>query len=523
MATFGCFGADDSDEAARSSGSVYALSNGAALGTESAPARRATCDLCELFEPETPPRRPPTLPHDHFEAPFIQWSEGVAAEIRVKRARNLALRQAYLKAEYHDSSEGHSAATRAARDNAFGAYAFSCRRAWLAVGLEYDVLDEAALGGSHPSQAAEKVAAIQVAAAKVQRKSQNSVTIAREISMGLDKIDADGNSRLHTILDGWHRERDDKWDAEFLASCLAGADLDAANDQQLVPLMMAIKAGSPASVCTLLHLGASYRVANAQGYGPLLLCAELGQKGCFKLLIDKMHADDTLKHRAARQGDGYTVLHFACVNGDSELLTLALSAEEFSRPAVINARLISARQQGNVSTGDNTSGTATMEGQTALHKTVVYDKAACATLLLKAGANPSVGDAKGCTPLHLAVLRENVPLVALLLKYGANVAARDAYDKTPLQCIARRRVSAARVMLLQAEAEASGAPPPPSWYGTLFGADEVEAPPSEASRAKADAKPRVTSAPPLRRQHSARARRHSDVDAAAIRARTAPL
>lgn len=305
------FGGDDDDAAAGGAaaapvrrGSVYDLGNGDSFAAATK-TQTPSCDLAKCFEASTPSTRPRAAT-DHYESPYIQWSSGVAAELTAKRKKNRELRRAFLLAKFRDSSKGHNAATHGARSRAFERYAQACRRSWDAVGLARDVLDDDALDGTDARQLDREVKAIQTRQALNRQSCRPATHLRREISEGLDKIDGDGDSPLHRVLDEWHRDHDPARDDEFLASCLAGADLDVTNDAGLVPLMLAIKAGNSAAVCALLHLGASYHTENAQGFGPLLLAAELGQATCFALLVARMRKDNTLRHRAARQGDGYT-------------------------------------------------------------------------------------------------------------------------------------------------------------------------------------------------------------------------
>src|ERR1041384_614828 len=60
------------------------------------------------------------------------------------------------------------------------------------------------------------------------------------------------------------------------------------------------------------------------------------------------------------------------------------------------------------------------DGMTALHWAVYLDDLEMATLLVKAGANPSTENHYGISPLSLACLNGNTDAVELLLEAGAD-------------------------------------------------------------------------------------------------------
>ncbi|KFO31636.1 ankyrin repeat domain-containing protein 26 [Fukomys damarensis] len=113
----------------------------------------------------------------------------------------------------------------------------------------------------------------------------------------------------------------------------------------------------------------------------------------WSLLLRKNGVNDRdKKHR--------TALHFACVYGHPEVVTLLVEHK-----CDIDAR--------------------DRENSTALIKAVQYHQEECATILLEHGANPNVADASGNTALHYAVYWENSSIAAKLLSHHADTEAKN--------------------------------------------------------------------------------------------------
>ena len=69
---------------------------------------------------------------------------------------------------------------------------------------------------------------------------------------------------------------------------------------------------------------------------------------------------------------------------------------------------------------------------TPLHRAVLHNYHAAASLLIEAGADVDAQNNKGKTPLHLAAPSKRVEMAALLASGGANVGAADINGDTPL-------------------------------------------------------------------------------------------
>lgn len=89
------------------------------------------------------------------------------------------------------------------------------------------------------------------------------------------------------------------------------------------------------------------------------------------------------------------------------------------------------------------------DGGTALHWAVWHDDVELATMLLRAGANPTAANQAGATPLSLAAVSGNVAIIELLLKAGVDPnAPLSKFNDSALMLAARTgKPEAVRVLL----------------------------------------------------------------------------
>ena len=154
-------------------------------------------------------------------------------------------------------------------------------------------------------------------------------------------------------------------------------------------------------VAALVSIGLSAMVAAASS--PVADAAMNGDKAAVKALI-KQAADIN-----AAQGDGMTALHWAAMNGDTELAQMLVYA------------------------GANVKATTRIGSYTPLYIASQQGHAAVLEVLINAGANAKAGTANGTTPLMAAAQAGGVEAVKVLIEHGADVNARDGVrEQTPL-------------------------------------------------------------------------------------------
>src|SRR5947207_2014506 len=112
----------------------------------------------------------------------------------------------------------------------------------------------------------------------------------------------------------------------------------------------------------------------------------------------------------------------ARLTGASCILALLLSAQSFAAAssdiadAAMNRNKDAVRSLLQKKADVNAT---QVDGTTALHWAVRADDLETAELLIRAGANVSVGNREGVTPLQLAATNGNGPMIEKLIKAGA--------------------------------------------------------------------------------------------------------
>ena len=131
----------------------------------------------------------------------------------------------------------------------------------------------------------------------------------------------DCNQRDHNGRTALHRAAEQGCLALLFALLIsAGANLNATDNQDDTPLLLACKKGMLEMATMLKDAGAAINVANEEGDTPLLAAVAAGNLELVKLLV---RAGANL---AARNKEGNSCLHIAAAKGSNEILRILLHA-----------------------------------------------------------------------------------------------------------------------------------------------------------------------------------------------------
>ncbi|XP_056388932.1 CARD- and ANK-domain containing inflammasome adapter protein-like [Hyla sarda] len=158
-------------------------------------------------------------------------------------------------------------------------------------------------------------------------------------------------------------------------------------------------------VKALIDKGTDVNAKNDIQYTPLLLAAELGKSETAQVLIEKGARLDE------RTPNLNTALHLSVLGGDVSTTKLLLQKG-------INVNITGA--------GD----------ETPLHMAAYHNKVDLSEILLSAGANVNDVTKESVTPLHVASRRNNVDVARNLIEHKAKVNAKDKQSRTPLHMAA---------------------------------------------------------------------------------------
>jgi uncharacterized protein len=243
----------------------------------------------------------------------------------------------------------------------------------------------------------------------------------------------------------------------FVAVLGAGDDRPTVAPDGTTPLHLAVRAGDAAAVTRLLRAGADARAANRYGVTPLSLAAENGDVAIIDALLaagadanGSLSSGQTMVMVAARTGNRDAIrtliAHGANVNareavlGETPLIWAAVEdhaaaiAALASAGADVNARsavLHFARRD----YGDGKSGRFTVlprGGWTPLMYAARQDSRHALSALVRAGADLNGVDPDGTTALTLAIINAHYEAAVLLLDAGADPNVADARGMAPL-------------------------------------------------------------------------------------------
>ncbi|XP_018413383.1 PREDICTED: ankyrin-3-like [Nanorana parkeri] len=172
-------------------------------------------------------------------------------------------------------------------------------------------------------------------------------------------------------------------------------------DTMVSAMFKAVKLNLYGIINALADKGTDVNAKNDIQYTPLLVAAELGKAESAGALIQKgAKLDD-------RTPNLNTALHLAVQGGDVSTTKLLL-------------------QKG---TDANITGPGE---QTPLHVAAFHNKRELSDILIDAGANVNAATKESVTPLHIASQRNNTDVAQSLLEHKASVNAKDKHSRTPL-------------------------------------------------------------------------------------------
>ncbi|XP_069594215.1 CARD- and ANK-domain containing inflammasome adapter protein-like [Ranitomeya imitator] len=176
-------------------------------------------------------------------------------------------------------------------------------------------------------------------------------------------------------------------------------------DTMISAMFKAVKLNLFGIIKALIDKGTDVNARNDIQYTPLLLAAELGKPEAAQALIEKgAHIEDRTPNLS-------TALHLSVQGGDVSTMKLLLRKG-------INVNI--------TGPGD----------QTPLHVAAYHNRPDLCDILLSASANVNAVTKEAVTPLHLASQRNNVDVAQNLIEHKANVNAKDKQARTPLHMAA---------------------------------------------------------------------------------------
>ncbi|KAJ1170448.1 hypothetical protein NDU88_002325 [Pleurodeles waltl] len=197
-------------------------------------------------------------------------------------------------------------------------------------------------------------------------------------------------------------------------------------DTLVSALFKAVQMNLHGIVAALADKGTNVNAKNDIQYTPLLLAAELGKTESASVLIEKGCDLD------ARTPNSNTVLHLAVQAGNVLLVKMLLQKK-------IDANI------GGL--GD----------QTPLHVAAFHNKAELVDVLVSAGSKIECVTKELFTPLHIASQRGSVDAARRLLHHKAKVNAKDKHSQTPLHFAAKVGDPAMLELLLSFKADPNAA------------------------------------------------------------------
>jgi uncharacterized protein len=274
-----------------------------------------------------------------------------------------------------------------------------------------------AWGGENPSIATGNSPPPLIAAARSRDSARVLELLTAEPRVDVNQRSADGTTALH-----WAVYNDDVALVDRLLA--AGADPNARNDYNSMPLGEAAVVGNAAVIRKLLKAGADVESANADGQTALMILARSSNVEAAKLLL-KAGANVN----AMEVWRGQTALMWAAAQSQPEMVRLLVNHR-----ANVNARSSLTNVERQV-TAEPRMQQRPPGGLTPLLYAARAGCLDCAKELVRGGADVNLPDPEGITPLIMAGLNLSFDVAAFLVKEGAELNVWDTWGRSPLYAV----------------------------------------------------------------------------------------
>ena len=293
-----------------------------------------------------------------------------------------------------------------------------------------------------------------ITALKTAFQKGNKYAIHALLNAGADPniADSDGNTCLHDTVRGACNE-------DVLQAIIDhAADVNASNNKNWTPLMIACANSNSDAINVLLKAGADPNIADSDGY----ICLHVAviracNKEVIQIIID--HGADV----NATDKNSITTLMIACQMANADAINILLNAGADPMLSDINGATWIHHAvetgcskevlQAIIDHGADVNA-ANMQNWTALMTACAKSNADAINVLLKAGADPNIANVNGETCLYCAVRGAcNREVLQVIIDHGGDVNATNKNKETVLLKACRHRNIGAIKVLLNAGAD----------------------------------------------------------------------
>ena len=200
----------------------------------------------------------------------------------------------------------------------------------------------------------------------------------------------------------------------------AGVEIDAFDDNNETPLMIAAYNGYPAMTRYLITAGAKLDLKSDDGMTALHLATQNGHLECAHIILGSNKLPRN--HINVKDDGGWTPLVWACEHKHEPVIRFLL--EQGCDPF-----------------------TTDVEMNVAIHWAAFSGSKSIVELLLAAGSNVNEMNGIGETPLHIALRQDHYECALLLITRGARLDIANNQGQLPAQCLSEDAPNKATALL----------------------------------------------------------------------------